>query len=55
MENDLNLNTQNVNVHLTRNTLKKKKADINFRKWLLCLSQIGNLILGSLLIIMGIQ
>lgn len=52
MENDLN--TQNVNVQLTKNTMKKK-ADINFRKWLLCLSQIGNLILGSLLIIMGVQ
>jgi hypothetical protein len=53
MEN--NLNTRNMNIELSSNKMKKKKSDINFRKWLLCLSQIGNLILGSLLIIMGIQ
>jgi hypothetical protein len=33
----------------------KKKEDINFKKWLLGLSSIGNLILGGLLVIMGIQ
>lgn len=33
----------------------KKKGDLNFKKWLLSLSSIGNLILGSLLFIMGIS
>ena len=32
----------------------KKKEDLNFKKWLLSLSSIGNLILGGLLVIMGI-
>jgi len=31
-----------------------KRDDINFKKWLLSLSSIGNLILGGLLVIMGI-
>lgn len=33
----------------------KKQEDLNFRKWLLSLVSIGNLILGSLIVIMGIQ
>jgi hypothetical protein len=33
---------------------ERKKQDLNFKKWLLSLSSIGNLILGSLLVIMGI-
>ena len=36
-------------------TLLKKKGDLNFKKWLLSLSSIGNLILGGLLFIMGIS
>lgn len=34
---------------------EKKKGDLNFKKWLLTLSSIGNLILGGLLLIMGIS
>ena len=34
---------------------EKKKGDLNFKKWLLSLSSIGNLILGGLLFIMGIS
>lgn len=45
---------QSNNLILTREA-RKSKADINFKKWLLSLSSIGNLILGVLLIIMGIQ
>ena len=33
---------------------EKKKNDLNFKKWLLSLSSIGNLILGALLVIMGV-
>lgn len=33
----------------------KKQEDLNFRKWLLSLVSIGNLILGSLIVIMGIE
>lgn len=33
----------------------KKQGDLNFKKWLLSLSSIGNLILGGLLFIMGIS
>ena len=36
------------------NTLKKK-GELNFKKWLLTLSSIGNLILGALLLIMAIS
>jgi hypothetical protein len=32
----------------------KKRGDLNFKKWLLSLSSIGNLILGGLLVIMGV-
>lgn len=32
----------------------RKKQDLNFKKWLLSLSSIGNFILGGLLIIMGV-
>ena len=33
----------------------KKKGELNFKKWLLTLSSIGNLILGALLLIMAIS
>lgn len=33
----------------------KKREDLNFKKFLLCLSSVGNFILGGLLVIMGIQ
>ena len=33
----------------------KKKGELNFKKWLLTLSSIGNLILGGLLLIMAIS
>jgi len=33
----------------------RKKQDLDFKKWLLSLSTIGNLILGGLLVIMGIS
>lgn len=39
----------------THNKSEKKKGDLNFKKWLLTLSSIGNLILGALLLIMGIS
>ena len=32
----------------------KKKQDLDFKKWLLSLTSIGNLILGALLVIMGV-
>ena len=38
----------------SENTLKKK-GELNFKKWLLTLSSIGNLILGALLLIMAIS
>jgi hypothetical protein len=41
-------------IGLTRDS-SKKKADINFKKWLLSLSSVGNFVLGALLIIMGVQ
>ena len=53
-------NIQNNNVHHKKklpeneNTLKKK-GELNFKKWLLTLSSIGNLILGALLLIMAIS
>ena len=33
----------------------KKKGELNFKKWLLTLSSIGNLILGALLLIMALS
>ena len=36
-------------------TTLKKKGELNFKKWLLSLSSIGNLILGGLLLIMAIS
>ena len=53
-------NIQKNNVHHNKklpeneNTLKKK-GELNFKKWLLTLSSIGNLILGALLLIMAIS
>jgi hypothetical protein len=37
-----------------KDKVDKKKQDLDFKKWLLCLSSIGNLILGGLLVIMGV-
>lgn len=45
---------ENINAKLISNE-KKRKGDLNFKKWLLSLSSIGNLILGGLLVIMGIR
>jgi hypothetical protein len=47
----LNRNTQD----LRNNRSQRKKQDIDFKKWLLSLSSLGNLILGGLLVIMGIS
>jgi hypothetical protein len=47
MENNVSTNTAKQK--------KKKAADLNFKKWLLSLSSIGNAVLGTLLVIMGIQ
>ncbi len=33
----------------------KKLDDLNFKRWLLSLTSIGNLLLGGLLVIMGIM
>jgi len=53
-----NNNTKNKNknkVLLDKETSLKKKGELNFKKWLLTLSSIGNLILGALLLIMAIS
>jgi hypothetical protein len=42
------------NSNSRRDKVDKKKQDLDFKKWLLSLSSIGNLILGGLLVIMGI-
>lgn len=44
-----------INNNENQKSLIKKKGDLNFKKWLLSLSSIGNLILGGLLFIMGIS
>ena len=53
-----NIQKNNVNhkkkIPENENTLKKK-GELNFKKWLLTLSSIGNLILGALLLIMAIS
>ena len=48
------------NIHVEKQILdkkrvEKKKGELNFKKWLLTLSSIGNLILGGLLLIMAIS
>ena len=53
-------NIQKNNVHHKKKLLEnentlKKKGELNFKKWLLTLSSIGNLILGALLLIMAIS
>ena len=40
---------------LEKEKAEKKKSELNFKKWLLTLSSIGNLILGGLLLIMAIS
>ena len=42
-------------VEIEEKKKQKKKGDLNFKKWLLSLSSIANLILGALLLIMGIS
>lgn len=39
---------------IEKSKVEKKKDDLNFKRWLLSLSSIGNLILGGLLVIMGV-
>ena len=43
------------NSNIVKQKKNKRAADLNFKKWLLSLSSIGNIVLGSLLVIMGIQ
>ena len=40
---------------IDKDNSSKKKGELNFKKWLLTLSSIGNLILGALLLIMAIS
>ncbi len=49
------MENSNTNQSVLTRESKKIKADINFKKWLLSLSSVGNFILGGLLIIMGVQ
>ena len=52
------LNIKNINIDKTileKEKAEKKKGELNFKKWLLTLSSIGNLILGGLLLIMAIS
>lgn len=52
---ELNLNPKKKQVNKTNTKSTKKQQELNFKKWLLSLSSIGNLILGGLLVVMGIQ
>ena len=60
--NDLDLDSNN-DINKTKNEKKnkiptdnlKKKGELNFKKWLLTLSSIGNMILGALLLIMALS
>ena len=55
-ENDNDLSNLNINkTLLEKEKAEKKKGELNFKKWLLTLSSIGNLILGGLLLIMAIS
>ena len=54
--NENNMNNLNINkTLLEKEKAEKKKGELNFKKWLLTLSSIGNLILGGLLLIMAIS
>ena len=51
-------NMENLNINKTlleRQKAERKKGELNFKKWLLTLASIGNLILGGLLLIMSIS
>ena len=51
-------NMENLNINKTlleRQKAEKRKGELNFKKWLLTLASIGNLILGGLLLIMSIS
>ena len=53
-----NDNMENLNINKTlleKEKVAKKKGELNFKKWLLTLASIGNLILGGLLLIMAIS
>jgi hypothetical protein len=62
-QNIENNNEQNKDINKTKNKKKnkiptdnlKKKGELNFKKWLLTLSSIGNMILGALLLIMALS
>lgn len=57
-DNDNINNMENLNINKTlleRQKAEKKKGQLNFKKWLLTLASIGNLILGGLLLIMSIS
>jgi len=55
-ENNNDLSNLNINkTLLEKEKAEKKKGELNFKKWLLTLSSIGNLILGGLLLIMAIS
>jgi len=47
-------NTSNIANMSETKKIDRRKEDLNFKKWLLSLSSIGNLILGALLVIMGV-
>ena len=58
INNDNINNMENLNINKTlleKEKAAKKKGELNFKKWLLTLSSIGNLILGGLLLIMAIS
>jgi hypothetical protein len=57
MLNSQNKQMNTLNDEKTQRSKKyeRKQQDLNFKKWLLSLSSIGNLILGGLLVIMGVQ
>ena len=51
-------NMDNLNINKTlleQQKAEKKKGELNFKKWLLTLSSIGNIILGGLLLVMAIS
>ena len=57
--NDESINNMgNLNINKTlleKQKAEKKKGELNFKKWLLTLSSIGNIILGCLLLVMAIS
>ena len=58
INNDNSKSLSNLNINKTvleKEKAAKKKGELNFKKWLLTLSSIGNLILGGLLLIMAIS